>query len=125
MGRKGARASVWMIRSRIRTGCSSRSGRRSTPPDLGRVEALNLFAPVGTYRRGVILSLRENGQMTKQGVTRRLALKLSGAFAALGWLVPTRALAETVRRRLPWGADQSDRPNRLDDTPGYRFFAPA
>src|SRR6478672_9607048 len=102
MGRKDARASVWMIRSRIRTGCSSRSGRRSTPPDLGRVEALNLFASAGTYRSGGHLKrgarLRENGQMTKQGVTRRLALKLSSAFAALGWLLPARALAETVRR---------------------------
>lgn len=63
--------------------------------------------------------------MTKQGVTRRLALKLSGAFATLGWLVPARALGDTIRRKLPWAADQSDRPDRLDDRPGYLFLAPA
>jgi gluconate 2-dehydrogenase gamma chain len=62
--------------------------------------------------------------MTKQGVTRRLALKLSGAFAALAWLVPRRALAETIRRKLPWAADQSDRPERLDERAGYVFLTP-
>jgi hypothetical protein len=63
--------------------------------------------------------------MTKQGVTRRLALKLSGAFGALAWLVPRRALAETIRRKLPWAADQSDRPERLDERAGYIFLTPA
>ena len=62
--------------------------------------------------------------MTKQGVTRRLALKLGGAFAAFASL-PARALAETIRRRMPWAADQSDRPERLDERPGYLFLAPA
>jgi len=68
---------------------------------------------------------RENRRMTKQGVTRRLALKLSGAFAALGWLFDGRVIAETIRHKLPWAADQSDRPGRLDERPGYVFLAPA
>jgi gluconate 2-dehydrogenase gamma chain len=63
--------------------------------------------------------------MIKQGVTRRFALKLSGAFAAFGWLVPGRALADTIRRKLPWAADQSDRPQGIDERPGYLFLTPA
>jgi gluconate 2-dehydrogenase gamma chain len=40
-------------------------------------------------------------------------------------LLPGRALAETVRRRLPWAADQTDRPDHLDERPGYIFLTPA
>ena len=63
--------------------------------------------------------------MRNRGVSRRLALRLGGAFSALAWLVPRSALAETIRRRLPWAADQSDRPDRIDDRPGYVFLSPA
>jgi gluconate 2-dehydrogenase gamma chain len=34
-------------------------------------------------------------------------------------------LAATVRRKLPWAAAQTDRPDRIDDRPGYVFFTPA
>jgi gluconate 2-dehydrogenase gamma chain len=44
---------------------------------------------------------------------------------ALAWLLPHRAIAETIRRKLPWAADQSDRPDRIDDRPGYIFLTPA
>jgi gluconate 2-dehydrogenase gamma chain len=63
--------------------------------------------------------------MTNQGVTRRLALNIGAAFAALGSLFPGRLFAETIRRKLPWAADQSDRPARLDERPGYVFLTPA
>ena len=63
--------------------------------------------------------------MTNQGVTRRLALNLGTAFSALAWLLPTRAFADTIRRKLPWAADQSDRPDRLDERAGYIFLTPA
>jgi gluconate 2-dehydrogenase gamma chain len=64
------------------------------------------------------------GELTNQGVTRRLALHLGAAFAALGSLLPGRLFAETIRRKLPWAADQSDRPDRLDERPGYVFLTP-
>jgi gluconate 2-dehydrogenase gamma chain len=63
--------------------------------------------------------------MTNQGVSRRLALGIGSAFLALSWMLPGRALAETIRRRLPWAADQSDRPDHIDDRPGYLFLTPA
>ena len=63
--------------------------------------------------------------MTNRGITRRLALGLGSAFATLAWLLPGRALAETIRRRMPWAADESDRPLRIDDRPGYIFLEPA
>ena len=62
--------------------------------------------------------------MTKQGVTRRFTLNLGAAAAALAWMRPARAFAETIRRKLPWAADQSDRPDRLDERPGYVFLTP-
>jgi gluconate 2-dehydrogenase gamma chain len=65
------------------------------------------------------------GELTNQGVTRRLALHLGAAFAALGGLLPRPLFAETIRRKLPWAADQSDRPDRLDERPGYVFLTPA
>lgn len=63
--------------------------------------------------------------MIDNGVTRRLAVKLATAFGTLTWLLDRSALAETIRGKLPWAADQSDRPDRIDDRPGYRFFTPA
>jgi gluconate 2-dehydrogenase gamma chain len=60
--------------------------------------------------------------MTTHGVPRRLVLKLGAAFAALGGLIPRAGLAETIRRKLPWAADRSD---RLDQRPGYVFLSPA
>ena len=61
--------------------------------------------------------------MGNQGVTRRLALRLGTAFSTIAWLLPTRALAETIRRRMPWAENTSDRPNRIDDRPGYIFLS--
>ena len=59
--------------------------------------------------------------MTDEGITRRLILTLGGALSTLV-ILPSRAFAETLRRKLPWAADQSDRPARIDDRPGYIFF---
>ena len=55
-------------------------------------------------------------------VSRRVAMRLGAAFAAL---LPARAIAETIRRRWPWAADRTDRPVRRDERPGYIFFSPA
>ena len=63
--------------------------------------------------------------MMGRGVTRQFALRVGGALSALAWLMPVRALAETIRQRLPWGAGQSDRPDRVDDRPGYIFLQPS
>src|SRR3954466_1683443 len=63
--------------------------------------------------------------MTKQGVTRRVALIAGAAMSAISWLLPGRALAETIWRRLPWAAGTTDRPDRIDESPGYRFLEPA
>jgi gluconate 2-dehydrogenase gamma chain len=62
--------------------------------------------------------------MTDEGITRRLLLAWGGALSALV-VLPGRALAETVRRKLPWAASQTDRPARIDDRPGYIFLEPA
>jgi gluconate 2-dehydrogenase gamma chain len=62
--------------------------------------------------------------MTTRGVSRRVAVRLGAVFSALG-LVPARAFAEIIRRRLPWAADVTDRPPRRDERPGYIFFSPA
>ena len=61
--------------------------------------------------------------MTTHGVSRRVVLRLSAAVSSLAWLVPGRAFAETIRRRLPWAADQTDRPVQRDERPGYIFFS--
>ena len=58
-------------------------------------------------------------------VSRRVVVRLGAAFSALGALVPTGAFAETIRRRLPWATDRSDRPPKRDERPGYIFFSPA
>ena len=63
--------------------------------------------------------------MTAHGVSRRVVLRLSAAVSSLAWLVPGRAFAETIRRRLPWAADRSDRPTERDERPGFIFFSPA
>ena len=63
--------------------------------------------------------------MMKRGVSRRVAVLMGAAFSALASLTPGRAFAETIRRRLPWAADRSDRPLRRDERPGYIFFSPA
>jgi len=60
--------------------------------------------------------------MTKHRVTRRVALVFGAAFSTMAWFLPGRAVAETIRRRLPWAAGATDRPDRLDDRPGYIFF---
>jgi gluconate 2-dehydrogenase gamma chain len=61
--------------------------------------------------------------MSNQGVSRRLALRLGTAFSTVAWLLPVRALAETIHRRMPWAENTSDRPNRIDDRPGYIFLS--
>jgi gluconate 2-dehydrogenase gamma chain len=60
-----------------------------------------------------------------RGISRRFALRWGAALAAAGALRPVRALGETIRRRLPWAADSSDRPDRVDERPGYLFLDPA
>jgi gluconate 2-dehydrogenase gamma chain len=62
--------------------------------------------------------------MIRGGVTRRVALAWATAVSAF-FVAPRRALAETIRRRLPWAAGASDRPDRIDERPGYFFFSPA
>jgi gluconate 2-dehydrogenase gamma chain len=47
------------------------------------------------------------------------------AFTAIAALLPARSLGETIQRRLPWAAALTDRPDRLDDRPGYVFLNPA
>jgi gluconate 2-dehydrogenase gamma chain len=63
--------------------------------------------------------------MPDRGLTRRVLLSSGAALSALAAMLPGRALAETIRRRLPWAAGASDRPERIDERPGYVFFSPA
>ena len=63
--------------------------------------------------------------MMTRGVSRRVVVLMGAAFASLAALMPARVLAETIRKRLPWAADQTDRPLRRDERPGYIFFSPA
>lgn len=62
--------------------------------------------------------------MTRGGVTRRVALTWGTTVSTL--IIAARgALAETIRRKLPWAAGAADRPDRVDERPGYIFFSPA
>src|SRR5690242_2558328 len=70
-------------------------------------------------------SARGGITMARGGVTRRLALAWSSAFSAFVALLPARAVADTIRRRLPWAAGATDRPDHIDNRPGYLFFEPA
>jgi gluconate 2-dehydrogenase gamma chain len=56
-------------------------------------------------------------------LTRRAVLRLGASVSTLLWLLPGQALAETIRQRLPWGAGQTDRPDRPDQRPGYIFLS--
>lgn len=58
-------------------------------------------------------------------VTRRSLLNAGSTIVAIAWLLPGRAVAETLRRRLPWAAGIADRPSQIDTRPGYIFFDPA
>jgi gluconate 2-dehydrogenase gamma chain len=58
-----------------------------------------------------------------QGISRRLAIMMGAASSALWSMFPVRGLAETIRRRLPWAAQVSDRPSHIDERPGYIFFS--
>jgi hypothetical protein len=60
--------------------------------------------------------------MDRQGVTRRLALRLGLMTSAAAALLPRRSLAETLKQRLPWAAGAADRPDRIDARPGFLFF---
>lgn len=57
-----------------------------------------------------------------KGIPRRLAMMMGAASAGIWALLPGRAFGETIRRRLPWSAQVSDRPARIDEQPGYLFF---
>ena len=63
--------------------------------------------------------------MMRDGVSRRVALGIGAAVSAVASLVPARAIADTIRRRLPWAADSTDRPDHVDERPGYIFLSPA
>ena len=56
------------------------------------------------------------------GISRRFAISTGAAFSSLWSLLPVRALSETIRRRLPWAAEISDRPDKVDQRPGYLFL---
>jgi gluconate 2-dehydrogenase gamma chain len=60
--------------------------------------------------------------MDRQGVTRRLALRLGLMTSAAAALLPRRSLADTLKQRLPWAAGAADRPDRIDTRPFYIFF---
>lgn len=55
-------------------------------------------------------------------LSRRLVIKIGAAASALWTGFSSVAFAEAVRRRLPWTAQVSDRPARIDRQPGYLFF---
>jgi gluconate 2-dehydrogenase gamma chain len=57
-----------------------------------------------------------------RAVSRRLVIKIGAAASALWTGLSSRAFAETIRRRLPWSAQVSDRPAEIDQRPGYLFF---
>lgn len=56
--------------------------------------------------------------------SRRSALALGSAILGL-IAVPYRALAETIRKRVPWAPAVADRPGVAADRAGYLFFTPA
>ena len=62
--------------------------------------------------------------VNRVGLTRRMALAWGTAISAFMAMFPHRAFAEAIRRKLPWAAGASDRPERIDDRPGYIFFNP-
>ena len=53
-----------------------------------------------------------------------MATKLGAALAA-ALVAPRRALADTIRRRVPWAPSLADRPETADERPGYAFFTEA
>src|SRR3954449_1727119 len=55
-------------------------------------------------------------------VSRRLAIKIGAAASAFWTGLFSRVFGETVRLRLPWAAQVSDRPTEVDQQPGYFFF---
>lgn len=58
-----------------------------------------------------------------KGIPRRLAIKTGVASWAIWSLLPIRAFGAAIQRRLPWSAQVSDRPVRIDERPGYVFFS--
>ncbi|HEX5238171.1 MAG TPA: gluconate 2-dehydrogenase subunit 3 family protein [Sphingomicrobium sp.] len=54
-----------------------------------------------------------------------MTLGFGAIISAIAWLFPARAIAERIGRRLPWAANATDRPDRLDERPGYIFLSPA
>jgi gluconate 2-dehydrogenase gamma chain len=84
--------------------------------------ATEMFLPP---QRSLLGRERSSGAaMPPHDMTRRFALSVGTALSVLGAMLPRRALADTIRRRLPWSAGLADRPDRIDDRPGYIFFDP-
>lgn len=54
-----------------------------------------------------------------------MALSRAAAFLTTLWTSSSRAFGETIRRKQPWAAGQTDRPSARDERPGYIFFDPA
>ncbi|MDB5693129.1 MAG: gluconate 2-dehydrogenase subunit 3 family protein [Alphaproteobacteria bacterium] len=63
--------------------------------------------------------------MARDGMSRRVALRLGAVLSAAALALPRSAFADTIRRRLPWGPAAADRPERIDARPGYLFFTDA
>ena len=57
-----------------------------------------------------------------RGISRRSSMMSGAAFSAIWSLLAGSALGETIRRRLPWAAEITDRPERIDEQPGYVFL---
>jgi gluconate 2-dehydrogenase gamma chain len=97
---------------RLRDVSAEPQGRLLHPTDADR----NLLGRARAFRSG--------GLLPRNHVSRRTAGKLAAALGA-ALLGPRRALADTIRRRIPWAADVSDKPEWADDRPGYIFFTEA
>lgn len=57
------------------------------------------------------------------GLSRRFAMMMGAASSAIWAVSPVRAFAETIRRRMPWSAQVSDRPTEIDQRTGYVFLS--
>lgn len=60
--------------------------------------------------------------MAAHDLTRRLVMTIGAVVSALAAMAPIRAVAATIRQRLPWAPGVADRPERIDTRPGYIFL---
>jgi len=60
--------------------------------------------------------------MARHRLVRRSVLRSGAAFLAGLVVFPHRALADVIRRRFPWVPSTADRPEQVDNRPGYLFF---